>query len=414
MRTPTVICKKINMKGTPYGGQAKYNRDLTSYMANPESRDGNEKCVGTFAYGFTRPEMTAEEAAIELTMDCDLVPALSSSGVDHWVLSFSDTGMDIPLGKIRSTVQGWIADMGYAKYHKVYAAVHRDTDNLHVHMAVCRVNFLNGKLRYRDMWKLDNQKALTRAAKALGWRLEKGSDYFVCPGNVRPEPVIVKDPVFGTEERIYRPKAVKVDRRKAREKRPPYPGDRESRKQCYQGIKCDKTILIEMLGGVLDGLPENPSWLDVHMALAVRGFEMEMRRHGKRRGLVLSLDGKNWISASRVSRELSWSALSRRLGEGFMEAKPEIYENEPEIAEALELVKEIVRVREEARKAGFTIEKTVERIERKKPAPSFRRASPVPPKSAEDRARIDSLGIRRPVAEDMTEKARVRPGVVLK
>lgn len=334
LRVPTIICKRVDAHGTPFGGQWAYNRDLTSYMANPESRFGTEKCVATFGFGFTHPEMTAEEAAVELSLDCELAALdkpLKSNAVDHWVMSFSDTGMDIPLSKIKSTVEGWLVDMGYVRFHKIFAAVHADTDNLHCHMAVCRVNALTGQIRYRGWWKLDNQMALVRAAKAEGWRLEEGSDYFICPRNTRPEPVIVKDPIFRTEEKIFRPKVVSADRWKAaysiggkKKRKTPHIGDGASRLEHFEGEKSGKSILCERLSGVLDALPENPSWPDVHMALARLGALIEKREHGKRAGLALSLDGETWTPAGKVSRELTWTSLSKRLGSDFIPADPEI------------------------------------------------------------------------------------------
>lgn len=364
-KIPTVVCKRVDVHGMPAVGQFQYNRNLISYMANPENSSGAEKCVATFGFGFTHPEMTAKEAVAELNMDCELAAMekpLQSSGVDHWILSFSDTGMDIPLSRIKSTVEGWLTDMGYARYYKCFAAVHADTDNWHCHMAICRVNSLTGQLKYRDFWKLENQKALVRAAKAEGWRLEEGSDYFICPRNTRPEPVIVKDPVFHTEEKIFRPTVVSADRWKAaytigggkKKRKAPHIGDGASRLEHFEGEKSQKSVLIERLSGVLDNLPESPTWLDVHMALAGRGVQMEKRTHGKRNGLVLSFDGETWTPASKVSKELGWNALSKRIGADFVPADPDIfrpYDGMPTMRKAISLTETIIETREDARLA---------------------------------------------------------------
>lgn len=370
---PTIICKRIDVKGRPDGGQRKYNRDLAAYMANPE-KDGAEKCVKTFSWGFTREDMTPAEIAAELTMDCDLARDVNSGKVDHWVLSFSEHE-GIALSKVRDTVEGWLEDMGYARYHKCYACVHLDTDNLHCHIALCRVNFLTGRLKYRQMWKLDNQRALVRAAKAEGWRLEEGSDYFRCPANTRPEPVAVVDPVFGTKHVAWRPKAVRT---RHRDREAPHPGDRASRLEHFKGVKSLKTMQAERLKGVLDELPENPEWADVHEALAKRGVVMELREHGKRKGLALSFDGQSWIGASKVSRGLSWGLLKGRVNGGFIPA-------------SLEIIK--IADEQRARLGGFHETKVEKKPAKPKAdiAASFRESAPGKPDAAAEKARIESL-----------------------
>lgn len=124
--------------------------------------------------------------AAEMAADCALCKGLAQTGnqgIEHWVISFKRTANEfIPPEKIFKALEQWVSDMGYGETfaHKWSAAIHDDTENLHCHIAICRVNALIGKVKKKGWWKNDNQKALARMARENGWHLENEAK-FVCP-----------------------------------------------------------------------------------------------------------------------------------------------------------------------------------------------------------------------------------------
>lgn len=203
----SIICKRID-NGTPEGGQGAYCADLLKYMLNPETKEGvEEKCVAYMGKNFSRPDLDAEEMAAEMAGDCALSKRVDQ-GVDHWVLSFKkDAADELKPDQIFKAVDQWVDDMGYGEKdaHKWTAAIHTDTDNIHVHISVCRINALTGKAKARGYWKLDNQKALARMAKEQGWKLEAGSQKYKCRVTDKPDVETRIDPITGEETRVIRP-----------------------------------------------------------------------------------------------------------------------------------------------------------------------------------------------------------------
>lgn len=319
----TVIAKRID-NGEPDGGQMVYARDLIGYMAAPEAKEApkgakeegtrQEKCVALMGRNFSSPDPTPEEMAAEMAADCALSRQLKDGqGVDHWILSWKDTdGPGPDASQMMDAVDDWITAMGYGVGHKWTAAIHADTAHTHAHVALCRVNSLEGKVKPRGWWKRDNQRALAEIAAKHGWQPEGGAKY-KAPRNTRPETVETQDPITGRTTRRTRPAVVAAEGREAAYS----PGDKASRHERYSGTWSDKRILRERLAAALDDIRADlpaMKWGQIHAALARHGVAMERRTHGERHGLVYSLDGQHWMAASDVCPDMSWRALDGHIG----------------------------------------------------------------------------------------------------
>lgn len=329
----TVIAKRID-NGEPEGGQSAYAQDLLAYMTNPEREKEpgaaqarrEEKCVAVLCRNFSKPVMLAGEMAAEMAADCSLSMRLRSAkgksqGIDHWVMSLKATAGETPSAdELMKAADTWIESMGYGgDAHKWCAAIHADTGNLHIHLAVCRVNGLTGKVKPRGWWKNDNQKALAIVASKCGWSLEAGSDRYRCPANARPEVVKEIDPITHVEQVSFRPKVVETGKDGERDY---HPGDKAERLEHYAGIRSDKRILHDRLTEAYESIKDDlhhMKWGQIHIQLARRGIQMERREYeGKsgdvRYGLVFSIDGENWQAASAVCPEMSWNRLNGHIG----------------------------------------------------------------------------------------------------
>lgn len=196
-----MICKKIDA-GEVDAGSCKR---LLQYMTNPESERRAEKCVACIGENFSARGLTAERMAAEMMADASL-SARVQEPVDHWVLSFKTDGENPPQEQIFKAVRQWIADMGYGERdaHKWTAAIHEDTEHIHCHIAICRVNLLTGKVKKRGLWKRDNQKALARMALEQGWKVG-GETEFICEEKGGVEAELRTDSVTGEVNVVMRP-----------------------------------------------------------------------------------------------------------------------------------------------------------------------------------------------------------------
>ena len=272
--------KKSSSKAARVGNLAEYIRDA-------ERKDSTEKTIYTDARGFLA-ETPDGQAAEMLALAQEAVK--SKDPINHYVLSWQEGEQPTP-AQVEEAVTIFLDELGLKAHQAIYG-LHADTDNMHLHIMVNRVNpdTLHVVKPNRGFDIEAAHKAVARIEQAQGWEREQHGRYQV--------------QADGTVSKAQR------DPEKPRPKQPDQPKrDQEHR----TGEKSAERIAIED-GGPL--LREASSWRRLHHALAAKGMRYE--KVGS--GAVLWV-GDVRVKASSADRGASLAQMQKRLG---------IYEPAPE------------------------------------------------------------------------------------
>lgn len=125
-------------------------RQLINYIARDKKDGGNVRY-----YSGRGVRKNPENAAKAMNRTQKNYKKNSGRRMYHWIISFPEIYDDANLVKIAADM---VAELFYKKGYQVYYGVHEDTDNLHIHMAVNAVNYMNGlKLHFsmKELKKLE-------------------------------------------------------------------------------------------------------------------------------------------------------------------------------------------------------------------------------------------------------------------
>lgn len=282
---PSLIIKEATqVRPTSHGVRAM---QLAAYI------NDDAKCVGHMDINMEAHD-SRESMAREMAAICDAVdPTGKRKLMQHWILAWRvDAGETAPSAEDmyaagREAMQG----LGYGKC-PYSMAIHGNTANPHVHIAVARVDQIEGTI-VKDSWShLKAQKAGAAIVARHGWQQSPGHLYTMQDGEI-----VV---------------------RKRRGKR----GDIRTRtvtqeREKVEGKKTKNTELADILEEFCAETRERWSawkWGDLHKALALKGVEMQYTQHGDAGGLAFSADGRHWAKASKVCPELSYGNIAKQLG----------------------------------------------------------------------------------------------------
>jgi hypothetical protein len=217
-----------------------------------------------------RAEMVA--LAIEATRSRD--------PVDHWLLSWKE-GEQPTQAQCDEAVEILKRHLGMNSEHLAVFALHRNTENYHLHVVLNRVH--PDTLRVEDKgWCIDKaHKAIAEIIRAQGWEAEKNARYLAA----------------GRNGEVIRAGSVREaqPRSKAR--------DHEN----ATGEKSCERIALEKAAPILLNAK---SWAQVHEGLA----HVDMRYEQKGSGAMLWV-GDQLLKASCIGREFSRIRMEERLGE---------------------------------------------------------------------------------------------------
>ncbi|HDR9880343.1 TraI/MobA(P) family conjugative relaxase [Burkholderia cenocepacia] len=174
--------------------------------------------------------------------------------------------------------------------HQHVFAIHRDTDNVHLHLVVNRVSLETGRAVHPGLSYLKLDRCMRELERRQGWQSDRG-----------PYAVIERDGQITIER----------DRATARPSRPTRARDMEA----FSGIESLATYVSGApTRDVLAALNQlDATWLDVHEALARHGLELRV----KGRGLAIyakERDDLIPVKASSVHEQLGRGKLEKRLG----------------------------------------------------------------------------------------------------
>jgi hypothetical protein len=216
-----------------------------------------------------RAEMVA--LAIEATR--------SKDPVDHWLLSWKE-GEQPTQAQCKEAVEILKRHLGMSSDHLAVFALHRNTENYHLHVVLYRVH--PDTLRVEDKgWCIDKaHKAIAEIIRAQGWEAERNARY-----------------VADRSGQVTRASSV----------REPQPRSKARDHENATGEKSCERIAQEKAAPILLNAK---SWAQVHEGLA----QVDMRYERKGSGAMLWV-GDQPLKASCIGREFSRIRMEERLGE---------------------------------------------------------------------------------------------------
>ena len=274
-----MIVKKIKAKANLVKGKASHIKDLTDYIRDPRQANPEEKVLYANGRGFICDDHKSQQAEM-VALASEAVR--SKNPVAHYVMSWREGEQPSP-GQAEEAVSIFLEELGLNGHQAIYA-LHKDTDNLHLHLAVNRVHPESLKVikpnRGFDIEAA--HKAIARIEHAQGWQREQNGRYQV-----------LESGELGREH--YDPDKPRQPDQKKR--------DMENR----TGEKSAHRIAIE------DGAPvikQAQSWEQLHRELAAKGMRYEKTGSG-----ATVFVGDVGVKASDVDRNASLAKMQKRLGE---------------------------------------------------------------------------------------------------
>ena len=271
----------------------RYIRDARSHMTDrPTTTIEPEKviCTGALNFSFTNPDAQISEMAGLASK------ARSGDPITHFVISWPSNEQPTT-AQLHEAAKIFVNEIGMSGYQVIYGA-HKNTDNIHIHFAINRVN--HKTLRVDKINKSFDRRATSRAICIIehmqGWQPEKNAVYTMTPSG----PALNKNREQGLSQ-----------------------GARDAEK------RTGETSLERRARALAPEIGLATSWQDLHLRLAASGVTYEKRKGGA----VLKFGQQGFIKASLAGRECSLKALEKRFNAEFERAKitPRPYEPTPPV-----------------------------------------------------------------------------------
>lgn len=233
--------------------------DLVRYMCDPQNK---LERVGTVTITNCH-SLDMEDAVLEVTATQYRNMRCASDKTYHLILSFR-SGEEPDPATLRQVEERICAGLGYAEHQRI-SAVHHDTDNIHIHLAINKIH--PTKLSVHAPF--NDYKTLNTLCQTLEEDLHLECDN------------------HDSQQRAKSGRAADME----------HAGGVESltgwvRRECFEQIQ------------------RTDSWETLHQVMQDNGLAMHLRGNG----LIIS-DGKGTvIKASSVSRDISKTKLEQRLG----------------------------------------------------------------------------------------------------
>ncbi len=298
-----MIGKKIPARGG--GGKVARIDNLVAYVTDPGGHAdpdrpgeiGPEKCVYSGAVGFITTDPAgwrAEMAALALAAP------QSADPITHYVISWAE-GEHPTTEQVDQAVHIILDELGLQGHQTIYA-LHRDTNNDHVHLVVNRVHPETERVvRAGGGW---DRRALLQAVA----KIEQAQEW---------QQVATPAAEREAAEAERRRKTSREDRRGERARERPRTRDRARDGAHRHGERSAVEIARERAGQLFHPKRGAQTWAELHAALAARGLRYEKKGSG-----AIIWIGETAVKASDVSRDASYAKLAKRLGE-YQPATPE-------------------------------------------------------------------------------------------
>ncbi len=275
-----MIVKKVGTSktGAPKS-KASNVRALIDYIAGGAAGGDGEKVEHQGAVNLLNID---HDGQVQEMIDLAEVARRSPQPVQHWIMSWRE-GEQPTRAQADEAVGMFLAEMGLGEHQAVYA-LHRDTHNCHVHVAINRVHPTTEKVvTVNNGFDLEiAHRAVARIEQRQGWEREARGLYAV--------------DLDGGAERL-----------KPRDQRERRPSGRAQDLEERTGQRSAQRIAIEEAGPIIR---QAQSWRELNAALAAQGMRYERKGSG-----ALLWIGEQPVKASAVGRDCSMAALRNRLGE---------------------------------------------------------------------------------------------------
>lgn len=254
-------------------------RRLADYIVAPERKNGVEKCIHAGAIGFVCNDFESQKAEM-IALAASAVRSLDP--VNHYMISWGEDENPTPM-QVDEAADMFVRHMGLDG-HQVFYALHDDTANRHIHIAINRVHPVTGKVVEINggFDKEAGHQAIALIEAKQGWRTLTNSVYLVTEQ--------------GTLER----------RSAAKEKKLRQPTTEKRDRELQHGEKSAERIAQEIASPIIR---QAISWQELHALLAKQGMRFERKGSG-----ALIYVGDVALKASNVDRQGSFSAMQKRLG----------------------------------------------------------------------------------------------------
>ncbi len=271
-----MIVKKIKQTNTDKPKEWQIS-DLVDYIRAPEKNGQGERIEHQGSLNFlSEKPLTQKLEMLSLARETNR----SKVPVNHWIFAWPE-GEQPTHEQVDELVKFFIKEMGLADHQAIYA-LHCDTKNYHVHIAVNRVHPLTNKVvRVNHGFDIRQaQKIRALIEKKQGWSVLENAPYVV------------------TEEG-------EIARRKA----PPEPKP-DQRAQDFEASSGEKSAQRIAQEKGHDIIKNAKSWEELHQGLKNIGLKFEKKGSG-----AIIWVGDIAIKASSVDRSFSMGKLAKRLGE---------------------------------------------------------------------------------------------------
>lgn len=290
-----MIAKKITNPKKSASKATRVNR-LAEYIRNPTSKDGTEKCLYSGSAGF----ISLDAKAQHLEMHSLAASAVRSKDpINHYVLSWREGEQPMPR-QCDDAVKTLQKELGL-EGHQVIYGLHSNTDHLHLHVMVNRVNPDTERVvSVNNGFDIEAlHKAVARIEHEQGWERERKGLY-----------------------------AVQENGELARQWQEPrsQPATKARDMELLTGQKSAQRMGIEAVPEIVKN---STGWSDLHKRLADVGMRYERKGSG-----ALLYVGEQPIKASTADRGGSLAKLEKRFGP--FEASQETKEVEPIQKEAID------------------------------------------------------------------------------
>jgi Relaxase/Mobilisation nuclease domain len=262
------------------GGKSKSARvkGLTDYITDAKGKSKDkDKIAYTGGRGFIGDSFICHQA--EMTALAEDATK-STNPITHWMMSWKQ-GEKPSREQVEQAIDILMSELEL-KDHQVIYALHQDTDNIHLHLAVNRVHPDTLKvIKSGGGFDIDIAKrAIAKIEDVQGWQQEEHGRYQVVDGQ--------------TKRSQHPPKPTKE------------PGQIAQQIERHQGIKSAERIAIETGADLIRAAHD---WDDLHDSLADRGMRYE--QYGT--GAYLYV-GETKLKASSAGRDCSLPQVQKRLG----------------------------------------------------------------------------------------------------
>lgn len=263
--------------------KAKHVRDLTDYIRDPAKTNPHEKVGYTGARGFLCDDHVGQQSEmIALAMDAPR----SANPINHYILSWRE-GEYPTAAQVEQAVEILLAELGLDEHQTLYA-LHQDTDNMHLHVAVNRVHPDTLKVikPNKGFDKEAGHRAIAKIEAAQGWSSEQNARYKVDANG----------------------EAIREASGSLRA-----PSQKRRDMEVRTGEQSAERIAIESAAPIIRAAA---SWTELHAGLQAQGFRYERKGSG-----AIIWIGDVAVKASSADRGATLAALQKRLGE-FQPAAP--------------------------------------------------------------------------------------------